>query len=55
VKRLRELHAKLAAYAGATPSKMSFRRVKRAHNLARRMGILPGPVRAVDVAPAERM
>jgi hypothetical protein len=41
-----------------TPSKLSFRRIKRAHGDARRCGFVPREVRKADVvaaAPADRM
>jgi hypothetical protein len=55
VKALRRFEAMLAAQAGATPSKLSFRRIKRAHGEARRCGFVPREVRKADVMPAERM
>jgi hypothetical protein len=54
VRALRRLEALLAAQAGATPSKGSFRRLKAAHYAVRRMGIRPREARAVP-QPAERL
>jgi hypothetical protein len=54
VRALRRLEAILAAQAGATPSKGSFRRLKAAHYAVRRMGIRPREAHAVP-QPAERM
>jgi hypothetical protein len=53
VKALRRFEAMLAAQAGATPSKLSFRRIKRAHGEARRCGFVPREVRKADVVAAD--
>jgi hypothetical protein len=55
VRALRRFEAMLAEATGAEPSKLSFRRIKRAHGEARRLGFVPREARKEDVGPAERL
>lgn len=41
VKKLRHLHERLAALTGNTPTRQSWRRIKRAHREALREGVAP--------------
>jgi hypothetical protein len=50
VRALRRFEAMLASATGAEPSKLSFRRIKRAHLEARRLGFVPVSHPVVEVA-----